>query len=96
MKRSNSSLEKELAHLKSSLNGLEILLEQNQRLEEHVERLCEESETATNNVVKRGYLYKWRDKEIACNKMGPLDTSLYREIPSVITQTNRKRDLTEL
>ena len=65
MKRSNSSLEKELAHLKSSLNGLEILLEQNQRLGEHVERLCEELETATNNVVKRGYLYKWRDKEIA-------------------------------
>ncbi len=65
MKRSYSSLEKEVAHLKSSLNGLEILLEQNQRLEEHVERLCEELETATNNVVKRGYLFKWRDKEIA-------------------------------
>lgn len=65
MKRSNSSLEKEVKYLNSQLTGLEILLRQNRELEEQVNRLVEELDNATQAVVKRGHLYKWREKEFA-------------------------------
>ena len=65
MKRSNSSLEKEVKYLNSQLVGLEILLRQNRELEEQVNRLVEELDNATQAVVKRGHLFKWREKEFA-------------------------------
>jgi diacylglycerol O-acyltransferase-1 len=65
MQRSTSNLEKEIKYLTSQLSGLQILLTQNQELEEQVNRLVEELDNATQAVVKRGYLYKWREKEFA-------------------------------
>jgi hypothetical protein len=55
----------EIRHLKAQLKGLEILLKQNAALEAEVKRLCSELDEATLGVLKRGYLYKWRDREIS-------------------------------
>lgn len=65
MQRSNSSLETEVKNLKAQLTGLEILLNQNRALEEQVNRLSEELDNATQAVVKRGHLYKWRENELS-------------------------------
>lgn len=37
----------------------------NAELEEEIERLYLELEEQTNGILKRGYLYKWRDREIS-------------------------------
>jgi len=55
----------ELKWLKGQLKGMELLLQQNADLEREVSRLAEELETATTAVIKRGYLHKWRDREIS-------------------------------
>ena len=57
--------DRELKLLKAQLKGMEILLEQNADLEREVSRLSEELDSATNSVIKRGYLHKWRDREIS-------------------------------
>jgi len=56
--------EKEVKFLKSQVAGLEILLQQNALLESEVTRLHKELDTATQSIIKRGFLYKWRDREI--------------------------------
>ena len=56
--------EKEVKFLKSQVAGLGILLQQNALLESEVQRLHKELDTATQSIIKRGYLYKWRDREI--------------------------------
>lgn len=56
--------EKEVKFLKSQVAGLSILLQQNALLENEVQRLHKELDTATQSIIKRGYLYKWRDREI--------------------------------
>jgi hypothetical protein len=61
---SEASKDKEIIYLKQQLTGLEILLDQNARLEEEVNRLCSELDNATHQVIQRGYLYKWREREI--------------------------------
>jgi len=43
---------------------MEILLQQNAALEKEVERLNMELDEATAGVQKKGYLYKWREREI--------------------------------
>lgn len=54
----------EINSLKAELRGMEILLQQNAALEAEVERLNTELDEATSGVQKRGYLYKWREREI--------------------------------
>lgn len=44
---------------------LTVLLQLNARLEKEVSRLCEELDEATQGVLKRGYLYKFRDIELS-------------------------------
>lgn len=60
-----SPSQREISYLKSQLKGMEILLQQNAELEREVSRLADELDTATNSVIKRGYLHKWRDREIS-------------------------------
>jgi hypothetical protein len=59
-----SSLKDEIRLLKSQLKGMEILLKQNAALEKEVERLCTQLDEASKGVQKKGYLYKWREREI--------------------------------
>lgn len=56
--------QEEIDTLKAELRGMEILLQQNAALESEVERLNGELDEATSGVQKRGYLYKWREREI--------------------------------
>ena len=51
--------------LRAQVKGLEIILRQNAALEQEVTRLCKELDEATKGVLKRGFLYKWRDREIS-------------------------------
>lgn len=44
---------------------MNILMEQNAALESEVSRLCGELDEATKGVLKRGYLYKYRDRSIS-------------------------------
>jgi hypothetical protein len=57
--------EEDVRHLKAQLRGLEVLMKQNAGLESEVQRLCTELDEATRGVLKRGYLFKWRDREIS-------------------------------
>jgi len=50
--------------LQAQIKGMEILLQQNAALEQEVKRLCGELDEATLGVQKRGYLYKFREREI--------------------------------
>ncbi len=61
--KTNGSQE-EIERLKAELRGMEILLQQNAALEQEVERLNSELDEATLGVQKKGYLYKWREREI--------------------------------
>lgn len=54
----------ELKSLRAQVKGMEILLQQNAALEKEVERLCGELDEVTMGVQKKGYLYKWREREI--------------------------------
>ncbi len=56
--------DREIRQLKYQLKSMEILLSQNAALEKEVDRLCAELDEASHGVTKRGYLYKWRDREI--------------------------------
>ena len=51
--------------LKDQIVDTDTLLQRNAELEEEVERLYLELDEATNGILKRGYLYKWRDREIS-------------------------------
>ena len=42
-----------------------MLLQMNAELEVRVKQLCDELDEVTGGVMKRGYLYKWRDREIS-------------------------------
>jgi len=44
---------------------MDMLLQQNALLEIEVTTLCAELDELTKGIVKRGYLYKWRDREIS-------------------------------
>ena len=44
---------------------MELVLQQNAELEKRVLQLCDELNEATKGVLKRGSLYKWRDREIS-------------------------------
>jgi len=46
------------------LKALEILLQQNAQLEQEIERLNKELDELTAGVQKKGYLHKWREREI--------------------------------
>jgi len=59
------SLAAENAALKVELQGMNILLQQNGQLEREIARLCVELEEVTQGVLQRGYLYKWRDRDIS-------------------------------
>jgi hypothetical protein len=54
----------EVEKLRAELRGMEVLLLQNAALEKEVERLNSELDEATFGVQKKGYLYKWREREI--------------------------------
>lgn len=56
---------KELKALRAQVKGVEILMQQNAALEQEVERLGKELDDVTQGVQKKGYLYKWRDREIS-------------------------------
>ena len=43
---------------------MEILLQQNAALEQEVERLYKDLDEVTEGVIKKGYLYKWREREL--------------------------------
>jgi len=45
--------------------GMEILMQQNAQLEREVARLCAELDEVTMGIQKKGYLYKWRDRDIS-------------------------------
>lgn len=60
----DKTAQEEIEFLKAELRGMEILLQQNAALETEVERLNGELDEATSGVQKRGYLYKWREREI--------------------------------
>ena len=60
-----ADLEKKVSQLKFELKGMDIILLQNAQLEKEVTRLCDELDEVTKGVLKRGYLYKWRDREIS-------------------------------
>ena len=45
--------------------SLQILLRQNALLETEIYRLCEQLHEATEGILKRGYLYMWRDRSIS-------------------------------
>lgn len=55
----------EIKLLKAQLRGMNILLKQNAQLEREVSRLCGELEQVSVGVQKKGYLYKWREREIS-------------------------------
>ena len=63
-KAAEKSPKDEVEKLKAELRGMEILLQQNAALEKEVERLNVELDEATAGVQKKGYLYKWREREI--------------------------------
>ena len=66
-----SSHLKEIKSLKSQLNGLEEVLKLNSLLEVENKRLNSELEASCGSVIKRGYLYKLRDREISfANRWG--------------------------
>ena len=44
---------------------MDMLLQQNALLEIEVTTLCAELDELTKGILKRGYLYKWRDREIS-------------------------------
>ena len=50
---------------KSTNKSIELLLQQNAALETEVSRLCKELDEATQGVLKRGYLHKFRDRELS-------------------------------
>ncbi len=54
----------QITALNAKLRGMEILLQQNSALEKEVERLCYELDEVTRGVQKKGYLHKYRDREI--------------------------------
>ena len=56
---------KEIKSLRAQLRGMEILMQQNCALEKEVESLCKELDDVTLGVQKKGYLYKWRDRDIS-------------------------------
>ena len=58
-------LETKVSELMFELKGMDIILLQNAQLEKEVTRLCDELDEVTKGVLKRGYLYKWRDREIS-------------------------------
>ena len=60
-----ADLETKVSQLKFELKGMDIILLQNAQLEKEVNRLCNELDEVTKGVLKRGYLYKWRDREIS-------------------------------
>jgi hypothetical protein len=63
---SKQNLLDEVAELKSQMTENIInLTNRNAELEAEVSRLCLELDEATNGILKRGYLHKWRDREIA-------------------------------
>jgi len=59
-----SSADAEMRSMKSELEALPVLLRQNAELEREVLRLVKELDEVTGGVLKRGYMYKWRDREI--------------------------------
>lgn len=61
---SNITHSKDQVSSKSSKN-IELLLQQNWKLEREITRLNRELDEATNGILMRGYLYKFRDREIA-------------------------------
>lgn len=63
-KGASGGAEEELERLRAELRGMEVLLQQNAALEKEVERLNSELDEATHGVQKKGYLYKWREREI--------------------------------
>jgi hypothetical protein len=58
-------LHSQVRTLKLELQGTNILLQQNGQLEREIARLCVELEEVTQGVLQRGYLYKWRDRDIS-------------------------------
>lgn len=50
--------------LEAQLRGMAVLLQQNAALETEVKKLCTELDALTKGVQKKGYLYKWREREI--------------------------------
>lgn len=57
--------EEEIKSLKSQLQGMNLILEQNAALEREVAKLCHQLDEVTMGIQKRGYLYKWREREIS-------------------------------
>lgn len=64
LKMKISEQEQELASLRSELKSMELVLQQYSTLEKEVTRLCTQLEEATSGISYKGYLYKWREKEI--------------------------------
>lgn len=60
----DASLAEQNSSLQAQVRGMEILLKQNAALEKEVKRLCSELGEVTLGVEKRGYLYKFREREI--------------------------------
>lgn len=61
----STSLESECMRMKNELQALPILLQQNAELEKEILRLVRELDEVTGGVLKRGYMYKWREREIS-------------------------------
>ena len=47
------------------MKTIDVVLRQNAKLEKEVNRLIEELNEATEGILKRGYLYMWRDRAIS-------------------------------
>jgi len=58
-------LEEEIASLRAEIHGTQILLIQNEQLESELARLCGELQEVTQGVMYRGYLFKWRERDIS-------------------------------
>lgn len=61
----NDPKDDEIRLLKSQLQLVQILMNQNSQLEREIQRLNQELDESTSGIIKRGYLHKFRDREIS-------------------------------
>jgi hypothetical protein len=62
---SDKEKQKQFLKANSQSYSMEILMQQNAALEREIERLMAELDEATMGIQMKGYLHKWRDREIS-------------------------------
>lgn len=64
MDSKHSTNNKEYTDLDTSNMNIIVLVKQNVLLQKEIERLHQELDSITSGIHIKGYLYKWRDREI--------------------------------